>query len=366
MNFGAANRAAGGSEVRSFAGQGNGLIETTPRGPISAASHARVLAGLENSQSGLDVGGVRSSVRSSGMVASVSGASFNSSRVGSGGLLHAAVPARSAGLPLGTANRIVPSSASFGASRNFAIGLRGSGFGRGFGLGEGGFRHPYGLSGFRFGRGPRFGWGFFGVPIYVYPLGLNTCIWGPNYFGAGFGYDPFWYGYTPCYGPFGWGPNNPSYDSAYPETNYVYGGPYDDSPDDFDQGNPPANFDQNVPANDQGQADQVGPETDDTVDSGAIRENVQLYLKNGGVFNVFLYWVTGNQLHYVTDNGSAITIQIDALDLDRTISENAKRGKFFKLPSQPSGGTNGAPANTAPVPQNHDLKAELAEPGLAQ
>lgn len=268
------------------------------------------------------------------------------------GLLHAAVPARSTAATFGV------SGVPFSARGNFAVGLRGAGFGPGFGLRGRGFL-PGRLGGFGLGfrRGPWFGFGFFELPFYGYPLGLNSCIWGPNWFGAGFGYDPFWYGFTPCYGPWGIGLNSPSYYNPYPNAGtYVYGDDPNDDSDYSGQGDAPPNFDQNA------LTDQNEPNASEAPapDSGAVRANVQLYLKNGGVFNVILYWVTGDKLNYVTDNGSSITIELDQLDLPRTISENAKRGMFFKLPGQPADQTSPAPANTPA--RDPELKAKLATP----
>jgi hypothetical protein len=80
--------------------------------------------------------------------------------------------------------------------------------------------------------------------------------------------------------------------------------------------------------------------------SGAIRQNVQIFLKNGGIFNVILYWMDRGQLNFVTDNGSAIAMSMDQIDLQRTISENAKQGKLFKLPGYADSGSESGPGNT--------------------
>ncbi len=359
VNGGPAGRPNDNSTVRSFAGQGNELFETTARNAAAAsvASRARVLANVKSVPAGsLPLGGSRNTA----VVAPALGASLTASRLGSG-LLHAnlpVVPARNVLTPgastlvgsgLVGSGRVAAARVSFG-SQNFAIGLRGNGFGRGFGLrGRGRGWGRFGGFGI---RRPWFGFGFFG-PIYV-PV-ENSCVWGPNWNGVGFGYDPFDYGFTPCYGPFGVGLNSPSYYNPYPDAGtYVYGSdPYDPSID----GQPPdvdtaPNAFLNAPT-DQGAAGDAGdaPDLPDNGGSngsasGAIRQNVQIFLKNGGIFNVILYWVDRGQLNFVTDNGSAIAMSMDQIDLQRTISENAKQGKLFNLPGQADGGSESAPGNT--------------------
>jgi hypothetical protein len=39
-------------------------------------------------------------------------------------------------------------------------------------------------------------------------------------------------------------------------------------------------------------------------------------------------------------------MSMDEIDLQRTISENAKQGKLLKLPGQADGGSESAPGNT--------------------
>ena len=334
VNSAPANRMGAGSAARSFTGQGSEVFETTQNLP-SVASRSRMLANAKAAPGGgLALGGSRgTSIDVRGV-----GPTLSAARLG-GGLLHANVPTRSTSASLVASGRLAAVGGAFGAHQNFAIGLRGGGVRSGFGLQGHGFGRGFGrgrFGGFGFRR-PWFGLGFFGPPAYIYPLGLNTCIWGPNWNGVGFGYDPFGYGYTPCYGPVGVGPNSPSYYNPSPDAGtYVYGNdPYDDS---IDEELPPdtdtaPNVYLNAPTDDGSSTGGIDSGT--TLESGAIRENVQVYLKSGAMFNVILYWVSGNRLHYVTDDGTAITMNLDQIDVDRTISENAKNGKFFRLPEQP-------------------------------
>ena len=332
------------SSVRSWTGQGQDVYETTTSGARAAlgqslVSRAHVLAGLKRARpGGLPLGGAKSS----GFAA----APFVSSRPSST-LTRAMNPAR-IGVGPAAPTRLnlnsVPLHAIGNVSTAFRRGNFGNGFafrGRGFGFGRG-----FGPAFPRFARWPWFRFGFFAPPFW-YPLGLNSCVWGPNWWGAGFGYDPLWYGYTPCYGPWGWGPNNPAYDQVYPDDNYVYGGPYDDStyPDNSDQ--PLASPDVNAPN------DQSEPQADLPAGSDVIRANVQIYLKSGGRLSAIMYWTTGNKLSFVTDNGTAVTIQLDQLDLDRTVQENARRGVDFRLPEpppSPSAEPNAAPLSS-PAPK---------------
>ena len=73
---------------------------------------------------------------------------------------------------------------------------------------------------------------------------------------------------------------------------------------------------------------------------------VELFLKSGGVFEATIYWIANGRLNYVTDNGAVITIDIDQLDLQRTISENARRGVPFTLSVQ--GNNVPPPVESAP------------------
>ncbi len=70
---------------------------------------------------------------------------------------------------------------------------------------------------------------------------------------------------------------------------------------------------------------------------------LRLYLKNGAAFDVTDYWFADNKLHYVVTDGSEIAIDMDQLDLQRTVDENAKHGVQFTLKSGPDGST-AAPA----------------------
>ncbi len=65
-------------------------------------------------------------------------------------------------------------------------------------------------------------------------------------------------------------------------------------------------------------------------------------LKDGIRFGVIDYWVTGDQLGYVTTYGRQNTIDLDRLDLEKTVNLNSSRGVPFVLQER----TN--PVPTAP------------------
>lgn len=47
------------------------------------------------------------------------------------------------------------------------------------------------------------------------------------------------------------------------------------------------------------------------------------------------YWVADGELHYRVSDGSEGALDINDLDLQRTVDENAKRGVPFTLKPQP-------------------------------
>jgi len=70
---------------------------------------------------------------------------------------------------------------------------------------------------------------------------------------------------------------------------------------------------------------------------GEMLQEVLLYLKDGSVFAVASYTVSGGKLHYVTRYGGENDIDVDLLDLQKTVDANAARGVTFTLtPPTPS------------------------------
>jgi hypothetical protein len=63
---------------------------------------------------------------------------------------------------------------------------------------------------------------------------------------------------------------------------------------------------------------------------------VRLALKNGTNHDVGDYWLAEGYLEYITRDGARSHIPIDALDVQKTVAENYRRGLVFVLRSPPS------------------------------
>ena len=85
--------------------------------------------------------------------------------------------------------------------------------------------------------------------------------------------------------------------------------------------------------------------------STRVLNEVLLYFKDGSVFSVASYTVSGGQLHYVTGYGDKNDVSVDELDLQKTIQANAARGVAFTLtPASPAAGSSPSPLGPAPAP----------------
>lgn len=72
--------------------------------------------------------------------------------------------------------------------------------------------------------------------------------------------------------------------------------------------------------------------------SGQARELVELYLKDGTVYDVTDYWLESNQLHFtMTEDGKSVehAIPFERLDLQTTVDVNTQRGFHFTLRNEP-------------------------------
>jgi len=223
-------------------------------------------------------------------------------------------------------------------SNNFG-GFNGrGGFGNSFYGFRGGFRGGCWNCGFGFGFGWWPGWGFgFGWPWF----GYGGLYWNDPWWGwPGYGYYGYPTGYLygrpdsdPYYDPYAqpYAGNDPN---AQPPENYL----------DASSDAPPAgqSFNQNYPNQDSSQA----------AASANTVVPVLLYMKDGSVYAVRDYWVSRGQLHYVLLNGTDRMSDIDRLDLQRTVDENARSGVQFTLKPGPSsfGPAPNASPETAPAP----------------
>lgn len=68
-----------------------------------------------------------------------------------------------------------------------------------------------------------------------------------------------------------------------------------------------------------------------------LPRKILLYLKDGSVFGVARYSIADGKLHYVTGYGGENDIDLDLLDVQKTIDNNAAHGVTFTLtPSPPA------------------------------
>lgn len=150
------------------------------------------------------------------------------------------------------------------------------------------------------------------TPVFAYPIFLPPF---PNY-GFGLGFNPLWWqGCSPFWG-WGFACNNLSY--------YGYGG--------FAFGNSL-----------YGQSELYEPPLPAyqplyVYGAEAPRELVELYLKDGTVYQVTDYWLVDNQLHFTTTEGDKSVehvIPFEQLDLQKTVDVNTQRGFHFVLRNAP-------------------------------
>lgn len=165
--------------------------------------------------------------------------------------------------------------------------------------------HRFPLPGGFFGPGYGYGYGFEGF----YPWGFGWGFgWEP---GLGFGLDCDTLWDSGCAGYGYYGPYEPG--------TYLYSASGDDSTagsSDSTGDSSGAYSEQNAPAED----------STTPTNAGAV-----LYLTDGTSFAVTDYWVADYKLHYVVDGARENTIDLDQIDVQRTVDENAARGVNFTL-----------------------------------
>ena len=96
--------------------------------------------------------------------------------------------------------------------------------------------------------------------------------------------------------------------------------------------------------------------------SHTSRPTVLLYLKDGTTYAASDYWLQDGQLHYIVNYGGESTLDMDELDLQRTVNENARRGVNFSLHPNPSTvnpqpSSNGSPAAGSSTDQTNHYRA---------
>jgi hypothetical protein len=171
----------------------------------------------------------------------------------------------------------------------------------------------------------------------IYPRPVYPVFGGPIYgFGPGFG---FGWGWGAGWG-LGWGAN-PWSDcwsfgcNPYPYFNYGYG---DDGY--YGNGYGPGYLEGQIESQQNGPAFYENDSEPAIVYSGKERQLVELYFKDGAMYDVTDYWLVGDdELHFTTvdaqGNQSEHVVGFNQLDLQRTIDVNTDRGFRFVLRNQP-------------------------------
>jgi hypothetical protein len=140
-------------------------------------------------------------------------------------------------------------------------------------------------------------------------------------FGCGFGFFGFNFGFG---APWWWASGWPGYAYGLP---YGYSLPYDFG----------LTYDSSA-AN--------GQQSDNSSAFGTFARTPQsaenpsatllLYLKDGTMHSVRDCWLVDGNLHYTARDGSEGVVELDAIDIQRTVDENAKRGVPFTLKPRPT------------------------------
>jgi hypothetical protein len=173
--------------------------------------------------------------------------------------------------------------------------------------------------GFGWGWGWGFGWGW---------------GWG-GFWGPGWGWGGYWPGYSLGYYPYWPGYyGDPGYSISYGDNgNYSSSdnGPVDNGSGSYNAA-PVAPDNSGVIAEPQGSPN----DNPNTGNVSSSRPTVLLYLKDGTTYAASDYWLQDGQLHYIVNYGGESTLDMDDLDLQRTVNENARRGVNFSLHPNPS------------------------------
>jgi hypothetical protein len=242
----------------------------------------------------------------------------------------------------------------FHANNSFGV-FHGGGYGYHGGY-YGGWHGGWGGYGWRggwggcWGCGFGWGWGGWGFGWGWGWGGLCGPSWGWGWPGYSLGYYPYWPGY---YGYPGYGVtygDNGDYSSSN-------NAPVDNNSGNYNAGSVAPDYSGSV-AEPQGSPN----DNSDTGNVSASRPTVLLYLKDGTTYAASDYWLQDGMLHYIVNYGGESTLNIDELDLQRTVNENARRGVNFSLHPNPSSvspqpSSNGSPAAGSSTDQTNHYRA---------
>jgi hypothetical protein len=189
-------------------------------------------------------------------------------------------------------------------------------------------------------------WGFNFNPVYDPAFGCNG-------FGYGFGYGGFGYGgyYGSGYGyNFGSGYGNSGYSS--PDNGASYDWKSDSSGEygPFSVAGPPSDDSRSTPPSLQQSPDSAAGNESTSTAAAPVPSSTAIYLKDGSSYDVMSYWLDAGKLHYITNYGGETTIEMDQLDLQRTVDENAQHGVTFTLrPAPAAPAPDASPADASPA-----------------
>jgi len=149
----------------------------------------------------------------------------------------------------------------------------------------------------------------------------------------------------------------------YPST--YGGGDYDNSLDDSSNNNAAPSDDYFQRPSFGGSLDNAptgSPNTNpDTGNVAVTTPTVLLYLKDGTMYTATDYWLVDGKLHYLTSYSTESVVDMDEVDLQRTVDENAKRGVTFTLKHSPN-----ATPGSSPAPAPSGLGTASSDPGAGR
>ncbi|MGC1675631.1 MAG: hypothetical protein WA739_25445, partial [Candidatus Acidiferrales bacterium] len=166
-----------------------------------------------------------------------------------------------------------------------------------------------------------------------------------------------WPGYG--YGDPGYGVTYSNPDDSSSNLSPDYGsGSYDNNSGNYDSG---AYLNSN-PNSAENSTEAIEPQgsPDDNPDTGNVAAStptVLIYLKDGTTYAASDYWLADGQLHYIVSYGGQSTLNMDDVDLQRTVDENARRGVNFSLKPRPNS------VNPQPGPNGESSTAPSNQPG---